>query len=129
MAAPRVLLVDDNERLLETASRDLAARGYEVVTASDGEEALSLVRVKTPDVVVTDIIMPNLDGWSFLREFRAMDGTASVPVIVLTRLDPEDYRISSFSLGADDFLPKPFKTADLADRIAAALDRRGRVEK
>src|SRR5205814_9786358 len=101
--------------------------GYKVVVASNGAEALQAVSDWTPDVIVTDVMMPVMDGWGLVRRLRATSRFALVPVIFLTMLDQRTNRIRGFRLGADDYLEKS-QFAELPVRIEAALERRSRIE-
>ncbi len=121
---PHVLVVDDEAGIRAAAETALKDAGYVTSGAADGEEALRMVERRMPQLVVTDVIMPVLDGWSFVRRFRAIPGSAFVPVIFLTGLDTDEHRTYGFRLGADDFLPKPFKGRELAVRVSNALERR-----
>lgn len=123
----RVLVVDDEAAILELARRALGARGYEVDTAEDGERALACARARKPDVIVSDVMMPNLDGRDLVRALRADPAFTLVPVIFLTaRTTPAD-RVEGLRLGADDYLPKPFHLEELALRVANAAKHRRRL--
>jgi CheY-like chemotaxis protein len=121
--APRILLVDDDPWILRMVSTVLAKRGYAIMTASDGAEALSLADEVTPDLVITDVMMPGMDGWSFVKNLRAQTRFSFVPVIFLTALSSDDDRIRGFRLGADDYLPKPFRFEELDLRVANTLKK------
>jgi DNA-binding response OmpR family regulator len=121
--APRILLVDDDPWILRMVSTVLAKRGYAIMTASDGTEALSLADTVTPDLVITDVMMPGMDGWTFVKNLRAQTRFSFVPVIFLTALSSDDDRIRGFRLGADDYLPKPFRFEELDLRVANTLKK------
>jgi CheY-like chemotaxis protein len=106
----------------------LEKRGYVVETASDGEEALEKAIATRPDLVVTDVMMPNMDGWALIKALRARPEFAFVPVIFLTALGSDDDRIRGFRLGADDYLPKPFRFEELDLRVAKTLKQSEMVE-
>jgi type II secretory ATPase GspE/PulE/Tfp pilus assembly ATPase PilB-like protein/CheY-like chemotaxis protein len=119
-----ILLVDD-EDALRRVMRDLLARdGYEVVEARTGVEALDQVDRHAPDVVVLDLNLPGLDGYSVLAELRSRPATRDIPVIVLTAKGDEDNEVRVFELGADDFLSKPFRAKALTKRLEVILARR-----
>jgi CheY-like chemotaxis protein/Tfp pilus assembly ATPase PilU len=119
-----ILLVDD-EDALRRVMRDLLARdGYEVVEARTGIEALDQVDRHAPDVVVLDLNLPGLDGYSVLAELRSRPATRDIPVIVLTAKGDEDNEVRVFELGADDFLSKPFRAKALTKRLEVILARR-----
>ena len=101
----------------------LEKRGYSVETAVDGEDALARALARTPDLLITDVMMPKLDGWSLVRQLRAHAELAMVPVIFLTALSTEDDRIRGFRLGADDYVTKPFRFEELDLRVAKTLRR------
>ena len=122
-SAPRVLIVDDDAWILRMVSTVLEKRGYAIETAVDGEEALMRADQLRPDLIITDVMMPKLDGWSLVRALRSHPELAMVPVIFLTALGGEDDRIHGFRLGADDYLPKPFRFEELDLRVANALKK------
>ncbi len=115
-----VLLVDDDPNILQVAGFAVTKAGYRVVTATDGKQALKLIRDEAPCLVVLDIVMPELDGMEVCRELRK---ESAVPVIFLTSMDDEIDRIVGLELGADDYLTKPFSPRELVARIKAALRR------
>jgi CheY-like chemotaxis protein len=123
MAAPRVLIVDDDPWILRMVSTLLEKRGYTIATASDGEEGLMRADQIRPDLIITDVMMPKLDGWSLVRALRSRAELALVPVIFLTALGGEEDRIRGFRLGADDYLAKPFRFEELDLRVANALKK------
>lgn len=122
MVAPRILVVDDDDWILRMVTTALAKRGYDVAIARDGEDALvALATAPPPDVIITDVMMPRLDGWSFVKKLRARPELAFVPVLFLTALGSDDDRMRGFRLGADDYLPKPFRFEELELRVGKAL--------
>ncbi len=123
MASPRVLIVDDDPWILRMVSTLLEKRGYAIATASDGEEGLMRADQMKPDLIITDVMMPKLDGWQLVRALRSRSELALVPVIFLTALGGEEDRIRGFRLGADDYLPKPFRFEELDLRVANALKK------
>jgi signal transduction histidine kinase/DNA-binding response OmpR family regulator len=118
--APRVLLADDNPDMREYARRLLAER-WTVDTASNGREALDAARVRHPDVIVTDVMMPELDGFGLLREIRADADLRTVPVIMLSARAGEEAQIEGLAASADDYLSKPFSARNLLARVDAQL--------
>src|SRR5256714_9197510 len=124
MSGNRVLVVDDEDHILELARLYLAREGYQIETVSDG--ALALVRfgqVK-PDLVVLDIMLPNVDGLTICREIRKQ---SQVPIIMLTARNEVTDKVVGLELGAEDYLPKPFHPQELVAR-AKALVRRAKLE-
>jgi type IV pilus assembly protein PilB len=120
----RVLLVDDEDSLRKVMTDLLVRDGFEVVEARNGIEALDQVDRHAPDVVVLDLNLPGMDGYSVLSELRARPATRHVPVIVLTAKGDEDNEVRVFELGADDFLSKPFRAKALTKRLELILSRR-----
>ncbi len=116
----RILIVDDEEPLRQFIGRNLAARGYEVLTAQDGWEALRLFEQSAPDLIILDILMPGLNGLEVLKRIRQ---ASLVPILVLTALDQEADKVTALDLGADDYLTKPFGVGELLARVRAALRR------
>ena len=122
----RILIVDDEPRILNFLSSKLRALGYEVLTASNGAEALEQVQAEEPDLVVLDIMMPKMDGFETLKELRTF---ASVPVIILSAKGANADKVKGLSLGADDYLAKPFGPDELVARIEAVKRRLAPAEK
>lgn len=126
---PRILVADDDTWILRMVTTILTKRGYEVETAQDGEQAYELALAKSPDLLITDVMMPNMDGWTLVRALRARPEFGFMPVIFLTALNSEEDRIRGFRLGADDYLPKPFRFEELDLRVAKTLRRSQTVER
>ena len=118
--AHRVLVVDDNADLREYLQALLSPL-YEVETASNGLEALKQLRARTPDIVVSDVMMPRLDGFGLVREIRADPATASLPVILLSARAGEESAIDGLNAGSDDYLVKPFSARELLARVRTHL--------
>jgi DNA-binding response OmpR family regulator len=115
-----VLLVDDEKMITDPLVRALTQAGYQVMVANNGRDGLALARERQPDVVVLDVMMPQMDGWDVCRALR-QDST--VPILMLTALGDEVDRILGLELGADDYLTKPFSTRELIARLKALLRR------
>jgi two-component system alkaline phosphatase synthesis response regulator PhoP len=115
-----VLLVDDEKMITDPVARALTQAGYQVLVAGNGRDGLALAREKEPDVVVLDVMMPEIDGWDVCRALRK---DSTVPILMLTALGDEVDRILGLELGADDYLPKPFSTRELIARLKALLRR------
>ncbi len=122
----RILVVDDEERIINFLRSKLKASGYEVFTAANGLEALEQVHAQEPDLVVLDLIMPKMDGLELLKELRAF---SAVPIIILSAKGADVDRIAGLGLGADDYLPKPFNPDELVARIEAVRRRLEPAEK
>ncbi len=124
----RILVADDDAWILHMVTTVLEKRGYVVETACDGEQALEKALADPPDLVITDVMMPKMDGWRLVKELRARPEFAFVPVIFLSALSSDDDRIRGFRLGADDYMPKPFRFEELDLRVAKTLRHRLAVE-
>jgi len=119
----RVLVVDDEPDITGLVSYHLAKAGYRVMTVADGREALQLARDQRPDLVVLDLMLPVVSGYDVLAELRQREETRDVGVILLTARKEEADRIKGLSLGADDYLAKPFSPQELVLRVRAVLRR------
>jgi DNA-binding response OmpR family regulator len=122
-SSPTILLVDDEESVRRVLAFPLEKDGFEVVQAADGEEALRLFGEHDIDLVVLDIMLPQLDGLEVCKRLRA---TSSVPIIMLTARDDELDKVIGLELGADDYITKPFSIREFRSRVRALL-RRSRV--
>ena len=116
----RVLVVDDEPRILKFLKLRLKVSGYEVLTADNGLEALEQVQAQEPDLLVLDVVMPGMDGFETLRQVRAV---SSVPVIILSAKEANTDKVRGLELGADDYLAKPFSPDELVARIEAVRRR------
>jgi type II secretory ATPase GspE/PulE/Tfp pilus assembly ATPase PilB-like protein/CheY-like chemotaxis protein len=121
-----VLLVDDEDQLRRVMKDLLERQGYTVVEARDGAQALEEVDRHAPDIVILDLNLPGVDGYSVLSQLRSRPATRQIPIIVLTAKGDEDNEVRVLELGADDFLTKPFRAKSLAARLESALGRRAR---
>jgi two-component system KDP operon response regulator KdpE len=117
---PRILVVDDEPQLIRVLHTGLKSRGYEVRSAADGEAGLATFSEWRPDLVITDLAMPNVDGLEFCRRLRAI---SQVPIIVLSAKGEEKTKVEALDIGADDFVTKPFGIDELLARIRASLRR------
>jgi signal transduction histidine kinase/CheY-like chemotaxis protein len=117
----RILLADDNADMRQYVERLLTQSGYRVEVVADGIAALEAARKHKPDLVVTDVMMPRLDGFGLLREFRADPVLATIPIIVLSARAGEEARIEGMQAGATDYLVKPFSARELVVRVQASL--------
>ncbi len=116
----RILVVDDEPQITRVLRRSLSGHGYEVQVAADGEEALATFNVWKPDIVVTDLAMPNMGGLELCRRLRAI---SSVPLIVLSAKGDERIKVEALDAGADDYVTKPFGMDELLARIRVSLRR------
>jgi two-component system phosphate regulon response regulator PhoB len=122
-AGERVLVVDDEPDIVALVAYHLAKSGYRVSTASSGPEALALARGDRPSLIVLDLMLPGMSGFEVLEQLRAADGTKDVAVLMLTARREEIDRIRGLTLGADDYLTKPFSPQELVLRVGAILRR------
>ncbi len=120
-----ILVVDDEKELRDILEDILTGENYKVTKAENGEAALDLLYDNSYDLVLLDVMMPDMDGWSVLREIREMD---YVPVIMLTARNLENDEVFGFELGADEYITKPFRKAILLARIKSILKRSGQNE-
>ena len=118
--AKRVLVVDDEPRMIGFIRMNLELEGYQVLEAHTGLEALEMIRTQLPDLVLLDVMMPELDGFETLRMLREF---SSIPVIMLTAKGEEDDKVYGLELGADDYVTKPFGSRELSSRVRAVLRR------
>src|ERR1700680_1564578 len=119
----RVLVVDDEPDIVALVAYHLAKAGYRVATAANGQDALGLARRERPAMVVLDLMLPGLSGWDVLEQLRSDDATRDVAVLMLTARKEEADRSKGPSLGADDYLTKPFSPQELVLRVGAILRR------
>jgi len=125
--ADRILVVDDEPEIVALVAYHLAKAGYRVATAASGPDALEVARRERPSLVVLDLMLPGMSGFEVLEQLRADEGTSAVAVLLLTARREEPDRIRGLSLGADDYLTKPFSPAELVLRVGAILRRTGSV--
>ncbi len=119
----RILVADDNRELTKTLERALSRAGHEVLTAHDGSDALSVMQQNQPDVVVLDIVMPDMNGFEVCRQVRAHPELAQIPILLLTVKQDINDKLKGFNAGADDYVTKPFDLRELTARIDALLRR------
>jgi DNA-binding response OmpR family regulator len=116
----KILVVDDEKLYIHLLQVNLQAEGYEVLYAMNGEDALELVSIQKPDLVILDVMMPRLDGFTTCERIRQF---SNVPVIMLTAKGEEQDRVKGFNVGADDYVVKPFSATELIARVRAVLRR------
>jgi two-component system phosphate regulon response regulator PhoB len=125
VSAERILVVDDEPEIVALVVYHLAKAGYRVSTASSGQDAIELARRERPALMVLDLMLPGMSGFDVLEQLRLDDATRDIAVIMLTARREEPDRIRGLSLGADDYLTKPFSPAELVLRVGAILRRTG----
>jgi len=123
--AQRILVVDDTPQNVKLFTDLLTAKGYEVTSATNGEQALESIARQPPDLVLLDIMMPGINGYEVCRKIRENPATALLPVVLATSLDPNQERVKGIEAGADDFLPKPVNQAELFARVRSLLRIKG----
>jgi DNA-binding response OmpR family regulator len=126
---PKILVVDDEPEAVELLEFNLKQAGYAVTTAGDGAEALKKARTQTPDMIVLDVMLPEMDGFEICKSLRLDSTTATTPIIMLTAKAAEIDRVLGLELGADDYLTKPFSPRELLLRIKKILARGQTEEK
>lgn len=119
-ARPHILVVDDESQITRVLRTTLSAQGYEIRVANDGETALEMTRDFAPDLVITDLAMPNMNGIELCRNLRRV---SQVPILVLSVRGEERSKVEALDSGADDYITKPFSTGELLARVRAALRR------
>ena len=121
MTKSRILLVDDEPDIVETVAFMLRARNYTVSVASGGLEGIGKAKDELPDLILLDIMMPDMDGYDVCRKLRAEDDTKHIPVVMLTARDESEALLKSHSVGADDYVVKPFSLPALIDKLEKFL--------
>ncbi|MGH7322254.1 MAG: response regulator [Candidatus Rokuibacteriota bacterium] len=117
----RILIVDDEALNVDYLEQELGERGYQTLSARNGREALEKVAAEAPDLILLDVMMPIMDGFTACRLLKAQDDTRLIPIVIMTALDGIDDRIKGIEAGADDFLTKPINERELVARIQTAL--------
>ena len=125
----RILLIEDNHSLREEILNVLELEGYEVVTAENGRIGLERLAESVPDLVVCDLMMPDMDGYETIQAIRGNPATQTLPVILLTARDDDTCKAKGMDVGADDYVTKPFKIPDLLRALEAIAKKRTRKER
>jgi CheY-like chemotaxis protein len=120
---PKILLVEDNEMNRDMLSRRLQRKGYEVIIATDGEQAVAMAGSESPALILMDMSLPVFDGWEATRRIKAADGTRKIPVIALTAHAMAGDREKSLQAGCDDYDTKPIELPRLLEKMEALLNR------
>jgi DNA-binding response OmpR family regulator len=120
MATKKILVVDDEKKIVDIVKAYLEKESYQVIVAYDGRNALELAKSQSPDLIVLDLMLPEVSGWDVCRALRK---TSDVPIIMLTARDEVSDKIVGLELGADDYVTKPFSASELVSRIRAVLRR------
>jgi len=119
-----VLVIEDDSAIAEVLEYNLEREGYDVERSSDGRDGLRLARSLTPDLVILDLMLPGIDGIEICRELRADKSTRHIPILMLTAKSEETDQIIGFSVGADDYVTKPFSVKVLMQRVRVLMSRR-----
>ena len=120
-----IMVVDDEKRLVSLVESYLSQEGYRVVSAYNGKEALNVARREKPDLIVLDVMMPEMDGYEFMRKHRADSNT---PIILLTARVDDEEKVIGLEVGADDYMTKPFRPRELVARVRAVLRLAGETK-
>lgn len=127
MPGKNILVVEDDRALAGVLEYNLSSEGFNVTCAMDGQDALNQARAKTPDLVLLDVMIPVLDGVQVCRQLRSEPSTKNTPIIMLTAKGEETDQVVGFSVGADDYVTKPFSVRVLLERVKALLRRNERM--
>jgi phosphate regulon transcriptional regulator PhoB len=119
----KILVVDDEEKIVKIVSYNLTQEGYQVIIATDGQEALTKAQQENPDLMILDLMLPKVDGLDICRELRKNSSTSELPIIILSAKEEEIDKILGLELGADDYVTKPFSPRELIARVKAVLRR------
>jgi len=125
----KILVIDDDIAINELIKINLELQGYEVLQAYNGIEGFALVKQETPALVVLDVMMPEVDGYTVAQRIRQCDEVAETPIIMLTALSELNNKVNGFNIGVDDYLTKPFEIDELIVRVRALLKRSSKIPK
>lgn len=126
--ANTIAIVEDEPNIVELVKYNLDREGYRTISANTGRKGWELIRQELPDLVILDLMLPELDGMSVCKHLRADSTTKSIPIIILTAKSEEADRVLGLEMGADDYVTKPFSPRELVARVRAVLRRSGTVE-
>ncbi len=123
-----IAIVEDEANIVELIKYNLDREGYRTISANNGRKGLELVKQELPDLVILDLMLPELDGLSVCKQLRSDSQTKSIPIIILTAKSEEADRVLGLEMGADDYVTKPFSPRELVARVRAVLRRSGSVD-
>lgn len=123
----KILIVDDDKAIIELVKVNLEIQGHQVLVASDALTGLAIAQQDVPDLIILDLMMPGVDGFTTCQRLRQQEATKDVPILMLTALSRTDDKVSGFNAGADDYLTKPFELPELYVRVRALLRRAGKA--
>ncbi len=126
MSSPRILVADDDNTIRRFIVTLLSDRGYEIHEAADGEQAFRVAESVKPDLMLLDLIMPFRDGFDVLQDLKHDPGTREIPIIIMSVKDREEEIVKGLTLGAEDYVVKPFNSLELVARVRKILEREGR---
>jgi two-component system response regulator RpaA len=124
---PRILVIDDDPAIAELVAINLEMAGYEVSQAEDGIKGQALALQLLPDLVILDLMLPRVDGFTVCQRLRRDERTADIPILMLTALGQTQNKVEGFNAGADDYLTKPFELEEMLARVRALLRRTDRI--
>ncbi len=119
----KILVVDDDEAINELVKINLELLGYEVITALDGIQGFTLAKQEMPDLIILDVMMPEVDGYTVAKRVRENPSTKDIPILMLTAMGQLEDKVKGFDIGVDDYLVKPFEMEELQVRVRALLKR------
>lgn len=122
----KILIIDDDKSILELVKINLEIQGHQILTASDAVTGIALAQQDSPDLIILDLMLPEIDGFTACQRLKQIDSTKSIPILMLTALSRTDDKVSGFNAGADDYLTKPFELPELYVRVKALLRRVGK---
>jgi two-component system response regulator RpaA len=124
----KILVIDDDPSILELIRVNLDIQGYQVITAEDAIKGIALFNQESPDLIILDLMLPKLDGFTACQQLRADNRSKNTPILMLTAMSRVDDKIAGFDAGTDDYLTKPFEIGELIARVKALLRRAARVK-
>lgn len=119
----KILIIDDDKAIIELVKANLELQGHEILTASDALTGIAITQQELPDLIILDLMMPEVDGFTACQRIRQSAATKDIPILMLTALSGTDDKVSGFNAGADDYLTKPFELPELYVRVRALLRR------
>ena len=119
----KILVVDDDDSINELIKINLELSGYDVISAFDGLQGFTLAKQELPDLIVLDVMMPDVDGYTVAKRVRENASTAEIPILMLTAMGQLEDKVKGFDIGVDDYLVKPFEMDELKVRVRALLKR------
>ncbi len=123
----KILIIDDDKAIVELVKVNLEIQGHQVLSANDALTGIAIAQQDTPDLIILDLMMPGVDGFTTCQRIRAQENTKEIPILMLTALSRTDDKVSGFNAGADDYLTKPFELPELYVRVRALLRRSGKA--